>query len=365
MKLIKHSTFLWLASIGERLVAQLHLDHMDQLKSVAVFTKNPKERLQIMQLAASHVIQYRIERWHLPSIAGIKCCPRSDRWAGVSDRVMSFSVIPDEVKRLDINELLLEMRKVIDVYDADYPDLRDMIDVCLASLESSSGIKLAYSIASHHHMQNQMVATFTASEGISFCFWHDIHADGDLEHMLYLVPPYHPALLGAENPYLINGDTDVVINERHAGFHEIKPPPESLRPSPHSIFAGDTPGFGYTKHPYKAEGRSFQLTFHLGKCQTQEGCEGTLKFLKSVLGLDNLYMAVSGGFHSPFDYPDNVLNRLDKKLPRRRNGDDRCRGSEDRCVWQYLTLEKENALEGARIPKWFHREGWLRIYGVK
>lgn len=361
MELIQATAKLWLVAIAGRQIAQISLDHWRQAKVVLIFTSEPAERRAVLNLVASHASQHQPHRCSLPFLHGKGIRQMPDTQDVDSNSFISFTTIPDIIADMDGTELEKELRHYVTVVDAVFPDLNTMLDRVAAELKGGYGVDLGFCLAPHKSREDQVEVTFSLPAGKTFCLWKSVNFDAEPCWQLHLMPPYHPKANGAKNEFLINGDTDVVINGTEYGFHEIRPPSEAARVGGPDAFS---PRFGDMKHPYKAEGQSFQLIFEMGVCQSAAAFEGTLKFLKAALGLDGMYVAVSGGFRPPYDHPSNVLQRRGRKSPRI-GGISEVRGSENSCVWEYPTLEKEGALEGARIPDWFFNEGWLRLYGVR
>jgi len=97
-------------------------------------------------------------------------------------------------------------------------------------------------------------------------------------------------------------------------------------------------------------------------CLSEQGYQRLRDLLYAALNQGDSYVAVSGGFRSPYDHVGNVLRRKGIKSPAPRFGAYDYRGSEQDCVWEYQTLEAEGQLAGAIIPSWLKREGWLDIY---
>ena len=166
-----------------------------------------------------------------------------------------------------------------------------------------------------------------------FRFWKSVRKND----RLHIVPPYHPVLQSgaAHALFLINGSTDALIAHHHLGINHIQCPVQAVRQQ------GGSPSGWVTKHPIKAEGYEVPLMIDPSACQSQEAVDHFVTLLTAMLGLNESYVGVSGGFEPPG----------------RRRGK---RGSEMHTVWTYNTLKQEGRLEGASIPSWLFEEGWVK-----
>jgi hypothetical protein len=114
------------------------------------------------------------------------------------------------------------------------------------------------------------------------------------------------------------------------------------------------------KHPAKAEGQSFEADISKHHVLSDKGVNTVVELLTSALGLSRSYVAVIGGFNSPYDRPAYVARKHDIRLTTREG---EVRGSEDHCAWTYYTLLREEGhLRDSYVPEWFYAEDWLKAY---
>ena len=85
----------------------------------------------------------------------------------------------------------------------------------------------------------------------------------------------------------------------------------------------------------------------------KEILDDIVSFILQALQEKDSFVYVNGGFESLFTSEYNI---------RKYRFVDSTRGSEAATVWEYLTLKKENKLEGSEIPNWFWDERWLIAY---
>ena len=190
---------------------------------------------------------------------------------------------------------------------------------------------------------------FRVGRANRFEFWKSVRKPStpdDAAHALYVVPAYHPSVMGAKEYGLINGCTD--SNIRDNTVHYVMCPRASMVGGVE--YRGST--WSHVKHPFAAVGRTLDMRVCEHNVRTTTGVAALAAYLRATLRLDARYIGVSGGFHAPLEHPSNYL-----RVPYTS-----CRGSEQSCVWEYRTLQREGRLAGAFVPPWFHKENWLAKY---
>lgn len=363
MRMKKVDSRHWICLIGQRVVAEFILDYWFQMNKVLLQTDNPVERRQILERAMHHAGTYVRQR-QFPVFGGILVQTiKSHASENDSDHEMKLPINPRVTAFAD-DDLREMLNKHAQVIDAAYPHIVDAIGAILNRIRTEDGINITARHLELNHL-NEVFIEFTTDEDHPFTFWRSMSVweDRDPEHDLYLTPPYHPCRHSGTEVLLINGDTNYCIRQRELALGHISPPPESAEPSSHGYLPCE---FRQIKHPYYARGNSFRVQVDPDLIRSKEAVDNLLSIVRALLSLNNTYVGVSGGFNSPYDMPHNVLMCTEegqKFLPRmKRHGSYMCRGSEDDCVWQYETLEREGQLKGTIIPPWFKRESWLDLY---
>jgi hypothetical protein len=184
-----------------------------------------------------------------------------------------------------------------------------------------------------------------------FTVWHDVNKPN--QYSYYVIPPYHPVMHDMKLAGTINGSTDYLI-KRHSMIKMIC--------SPDTVNKRNwLPSLTWHKmeHPFYARGHS--IIFFVDPTQLSDAAsqEELQKLLLALVGFENTYIEVSGGFTSPLAQSQYVAECAGIYAPVTVG---RARGSESFCVWAYHTLQAEGQLADAFIPSWFESEGWLDAY---
>lgn len=189
---------------------------------------------------------------------------------------------------------------------------------------------------------------FRVGRANRFEFWKSVSLPEDPNSMwaLHLVPTYHPKVKGDKEHGLINGCTDCNIRDNTVRY--VLCPRASMVDG----VAHRSSTWSHVKHPFAAVGRTLDMRVCEHNVRTSTGVAALAAYLRAALRLDDRYIGIGGGFHAPLEHPANYL-----RVPYTS-----CRGSEQACVWEYRTLQREGRLAGAFVPAWFHRENWLGKY---
>lgn len=203
------------------------------------------------------------------------------------------------------------------------------------------------------HIGGDLSCRFRVHQPHRFEFWKAHGGDDPAANWcLNLTPDYHPHRQGVMEYGLINGDTDCLITSSAVRY--VRAPRAAQAELPDTRFRSAT--WAHVKHPFLAAGRTLDVRLNPNEVRTAEGVESFVRFLRAALRLEG-YIAVSGGFRPPLRSPHNHLIKLG-----RGRAWGQCRGSEASAVWEYRTLKAEGKLQGAIIPQWLEREGWLGVY---
>ncbi len=343
------------------LVGEIILDYRAQTKTVLVCgPASTEERLAILRLATSHACQYLVDRQTF-AFGGLITVNHADRslTRADSERLMDFARIPPQIASASEEVLIQQLSefsiKVLDLVHESFVDAMNEIFI------SQPGCQ--WELLNKGTWRNDLVhVKLTAPKSQKFTFWTAAdkpRPEGAFD--LHLVPDYHPVMKDKESSHMINGATNALI--RSDVIDSVYAPDDS-RTSDESF--GTT--WNHVEHPFYATGKTFELTVDTSHARTQSGIEELQIFLASVLGGDS-YVCVSGGFRAPMKCAHNRLleiGRLNDSPWPQASRDHRkghvARGSEEKCVWEYRTLQEEGALDKAYVPDWFLKEDWLGIY---
>ncbi len=335
-------------------VALLFRDSWHQISQIVFVPKiSDKQALEALRIAASHIRRYAVHRQRANGIFIIETTGEVS--AETSRAYLEDGFVDDDILVLDQQELERIIQKIgVEVIHAVAFSFFDVLQIVLCdenlaqlSIDCVPGRDLGYSCMSE--------LTFKVEPPAQFSAWHEVGQPGQGNVLdLYIVPAYHPCMSGKTSGGLINGDTDALI--RGEAIRSVHAPAEA-RLSQKSFSFGT---WSQVKHPYRAAGQEITIDVSRTKILSQSGIEELKTFLLAVLGLENTYLAVSGGFRGPHEYPSNVARQAGLRIGTY-NGE--VRGSEGFCAWAYNVLEQERELEGAYVPRWFKEEGWLAAYG--
>jgi hypothetical protein len=192
--------------------------------------------------------------------------------------------------------------------------------------------------------------TFRVEAPARFRAWHDLQRPGQSDGY-HIVPGYHPCMNGRVRVGLVNGDTNAHVTGK--AIHYVYAPEGSVSTR------GFMTSWDHTLHPVYAAGQEIELQISEPLLLAPEGIKEIVDALVALLELENTFMAVSGGFRSPYE-DAGVVAHLSGIRSASQTGE--ARGSEGHCVWAYHVLDAEGELASAHIPRWFIAEGWLAAY---
>ncbi|HEU0050714.1 MAG TPA: hypothetical protein VFQ60_01505 [Patescibacteria group bacterium] len=343
MEFKRSSDRVWSVIDGRRICARVYLDHLYQVDELVLFTKDFAERRKIKEVAASHVVQYcrkrRITRFGGLMISELRRPELSNK---DSDLYMDPKQIPPEIKELSDQDLDRAIVEFVQITIAEYQILEEVLAWVRAEVKRGTRTSVEFESLNESILGTLVKCT---SGGRPFRFWR--WADKPQSEALYLVPRFHPYLAGKRAVIHMNGDTDAYIGKHDACIRSIQAPTDSPQSS------GSAFGSTYSRmqNPFFAQGKSFifELSDHI--YLSRAGADALKEMVLSALEHGDTYIEVIAGFDPPYTYPTNLKPKVG-----------RVRGSEPACVWQYLVLKRDNALDGSFVPPWFLREGWLEIY---
>lgn len=241
-----------------------------------------------------------------------------------------------------------------------YDTPEEVVDEIVKQVKEVSGLSISIGMSKRGSIVESTMYTVSIDKAVKreFTFWNsnDWPKEKGRFFELHIVPDYHPSSPSQGEKscgLLINGCTDALL--RSTAISSVFSPKEARQ-------KGDCFGssWNYMKHPYKVAGKSFQFTLRGYYHATKELVDDAVHLILATLGAhpDGEYVGISGGFHSPYDFPENIANRTGRQLPCKENP----RGSEKHCMWTYDVLKKERRLEKAYIPDWFTEEKWVEFF---
>ena len=350
-----HRVWHVLAKSGQCL-AQIYLDIWYQVDKLVLRTTDPRQSRRIKELVLWHASQH-VRHRNLSLFGGLMISEMANPNASEShsDREMDFSRVSGQIKAIPDEVMNRDLGKVLQIVRADFADFSELLTSVLKKVLVKDGLTIGLLNARRVEYCERIRLTLAGPSESTFTFWHSLSPPRS-GFDLYIVPDYHPVMKGWQDVVLVNGDTNAVIRWHEYGIDSICCPPEASTVKKDAILST---GWSHTTHPFYAQGQTFELEIDPVICQSQEAAEHLYRFLKAAANLDQTYIAISGGFGSPYDHPDNVRRRAGWI---RRDSHDQARGSEGKCVWAYRTLEQEGKLDKAYIPPWFLREDWLGMY---
>lgn len=216
------------------------------------------------------------------------------------------------------------------------------LTIKMALVELGMGIDFAL-VGESDHSRRQTIL-FTAPRDWKFRAWKDPGPDT-------IVPGDHPAAHGITPALMVNGDTDALLSGQ--AVRQLCAPQGSATVIPGAAT------WNMVSYPFYGEGSKIALVVSAEALVSLEGMQELQQVLGALLGINNAFVAIVGGFASPYTTADNVARAagIVTSTP-----DGRVRGSESWCVWAHETLAREGRLGDAYIPHWFHAEGWLEAY---
>jgi hypothetical protein len=342
-------------------VAEIHLDYYNQVDKI-VFMNKIKEgdttQLLVKQLVLSHAIQYVRRRSPILK-ALLDCVPDHDFREVTSVNMMDLGKIPNEITELTGSQIDKFLSEFVTIVVSRFTKLDQMFELLFSDIKERHGIELEVEVMPSRLDNDYVQANFrvkSGEQGVVFWKSADKPNSRHQNEALHITPGYHPIVNGCESIGLINGDTDALIRGSDNGVRSIYSPAEAR------VKKGFGSTWSYINHSFYAKGSSFGAEISKTLCLSEEGYSFLLKILKAALNLDNSFIAISGGFHSPYEYPGNILSQKKIPSPAGQHGAYNYRGSEHTCVWEYRTLEAEGKLSESYVPNWLYKEGWLEIY---
>ena len=334
----------WEISTNGRMVAQVNMDYLDQVQKVLFSSRDSVERRVVKDLVLNHALNYVRDRRDLP-------CSSSDKLTqGDSAALMDFGMVTSDVVELPDAVVDMRLRGLVEILEtiSEGDDMGTLLMDVILFVKSRTGVDITLEPGKGDFLEPGIKIV---TKNGRFRFWHNIGVgdleNGDKNHLLHIVPDYHPEAHQRKwkSATLINGDTD--YNIRGKAVHRVYPPSGSTRNNKDYLF-GHWSG---VIHPYYAEGSDFEVSVSPIELQTQDGFDELVDFICAALETGGKYISISGGFRSPYTYPSNIGNQGFK-----------VRGSEDKAYWQFETLLKEGKLGSAIIPPWFYNEDWPEAY---
>jgi len=354
---------VWHITSGKQVVADIYLDLWDQVEEVVVYEDGEQYLRQIKELAVWHASQF-VKNRNFSIMGGLMGSEvrNNDLTTTDSDNLMDFDSISEEIRNAPIEHIDSDLEQLARIVHAISMSYTDIVNRAIKIINERHGIEVS---AEHRetNFSDRVEIKFTADNAHEFTFWKC--ADNprseyfDLKTELHIIPSYHPVLAGGEEVGMVNGDTDAFIRHSDHGLMSIKSPLESRTKD--GLIVGT---WFNLKHPFYARGKSFYIDLQTRGCLSQEGLDNIIMLIEAALNIDNKYIGISGGFQSPYDYSPNLLQRkgvrfADISIDGRKD----TRGSEQDCIFEYVTLKAEGKLEGSYIPEWFFTEGWPELYG--
>jgi hypothetical protein len=336
-------------TVGDRVIAIVHLDHLGQTQKVVLYegSSSEAERVFVLGVTASHAKQFVMHRTQ-PAFGGsmVRETRNPELSRADSDRFFEPELVPEEIQTMTGEDLTEALRAVgVQVVLAPHASLQSALPEVVADPRIEP--EVSFEVLGEGS-PGYMRVRFSVESPAQFRFWCSMSRPGEgLD--LDIIPHYHPVMNGKRYAYLVNGDTNALI--RGDAVRYIHSPEEAR------VRSGYWSTWSAMKHPVRAEGQTFEAEVSIAHALSREGVELIVGLLVAALELEDSYVAISGGFRAPFDYPANVARRFGIHPER-----GQARGSENHCAWMYHTLVAEGELDGSYVPAWFIEEGWLRAY---
>lgn len=351
----------WEIRQGKNLVAEIYPGYESQVETVLFYGEDPVFQRKIKLLALSHAVQYVKSREPIRRVL-LANLPERELKEYTADNLMDFAKIPEQMSVFadeDLDKFLGEFAQV--VISSGLKSLNQVFEKLLAEIKEKYGVTITAEIPSNEHDDEWIEVELLIEGDQKFCFWKDAdnphHEYFDLNTALFIVPSYHPILKGYKGVGLVNGSTDYYIKNPKKGVRQIFCPIEARRKE-----KSWGSSWNESSHPFYAKGSSFVMEVSSILCLSKSGYEELMEVVTAALNKNRTYIAVSGGFNSPYDHPGNILQKKGIPSPAGRHGSYNYRGSENTVVWEYRVLEKEGELAKSFVPSWLKREGWLNIY---
>lgn len=373
LKLLKMGSFWAIircyGSLEASIAAEIHLDHWEQTDQILIAADAAEEVvLDTLRLAASHVRQYARNR-RVAAFGGLMVAEYGNHnlTEADSDKAMDFDLIDDEIRALDRETIEKELDRLdIEVLTFIQPVAEYGLMMAMDILRVDCPA-LTYDILPQRSCLNDRIRvklTIRRPSNQNFTFWKDESRPRPGQGFdLHVVPSYHPVMYDKREVGLINGATDCLI--RGKAVRCIYAPEEAR--TVEENFGGS---WNRVNHPFYATGTIVELGLIGNYMRTEDGVKRFVEVVRGMLGLDNTYVAVSGGFNPPLKCAHNrllELGQLDNspwpRAPRPyQSGKHVARGSEAHCVWAHRVLTEEGVIDDSYVPQWLYSEGWLGLY---
>ncbi len=345
----------WKVTFNGAIAAQIHMDYQNQADKVVLMNDDKRCQRFVKELVLSHAVQFVMQRGPMPA-ALLRVVPERALEEYTCENLISFGKIPSSIFAMSDKTLGSYLSQFVTVVEGKYSSPEQMLTCLLMEIYEKKGILLGIRDAQWSRMDDgHIVATFEIKSEQTFKVWNG----NDASNMFHFVAPYHPSRNGKKSVCLINGSTDYYIRGSEAGIRRVLSPEES-RPVKEGLFLSST--WSKINHPFYAEGKTLGIEFSAVLCMSKTGYQTLYELLLAAMNQDNLFVAVSGGFGSPYDYAQNVLSRKGIRSPAGKQGAHEVRGSEEDCVWEHEVLKSEGVLDKSVAPDWFYHEGWLKIF---
>lgn len=347
---------IWFIATEKGMVAEIYLDYHNQVDEVVLYADAiDDDRLSVLQLALWHGNAFVRDRT-TSAMGGLLCVNRRNPDLSPSDsyRLMSFKLVPDEIRALNKDLIAQHLRDLgVEVVTVKYLTALAATEQAVREVGVPS---LRFKVIPQQlSFRNEHVLEFEVNGPQRFMFWKWLETPADEGY--HLVPPYHPVMTDGEPVGGVNGATDAYLGNK--AIHSIYCPKAAQHDRRARNFGSS---WNHLNHPFCATGRSFRLAISSTKVRSQEGIEELIKVLQGALNMGSTYIRINQGFRPPLKRACNRLNELGRSDEAERLRQNSSRGSEPSCVWEYRTLEREGVLAQAHVPSWVVDEGWLETY---
>lgn len=239
-------------------------------------------------------------------------------------------------------ELDAELNEKVIVRDAAHFTVEDLGEAVEQAVFAACGKRVVCGKVERDIRFTPMGLSVTvADDAETFRFWKydsDRCNPATQYEALHLSAPYHPEHAGRTAAVIVNGDTSGVIKyEKLTKFGAVL----VRLPSTES-------------HPFKAEGKSFEIGLTDLLWHSAEAATEIAEIICAAFDTTS-YVKVIGSFRAPLNLKERLEPTAKRVLGTRRE----LRGSENEALWEYLTLKEEGQLDGAHVPAWLHKEGWI------
>ncbi|MDD5464206.1 MAG: hypothetical protein PHP62_03595, partial [Candidatus Moranbacteria bacterium] len=319
-------------------VAQVHMGYQLQADKVVLMDDSKFLQRCVKELALSHAIQFVMHRPPM-SAAIFNLIPELDLEEYTCENLMSFEKIPASIIALSNEKLDAYLSEFVTVVEGKFSSPEQMLTRLLMDIFEKKGVLVGVRDAKWAQWQDDMIiAMFEIKSDHIFKVWTSSDSDrSSKDWRFHFTPPYHPVMDKKKKSIcMINGDTDAYIRGSELGITYVYSPEEARAKK-----EGFGTSWSYMKHPFYAEGKTLGVGFSSTLCMSKMGYDALYQLLIAALNMNDLYIEVNGGFNSPYDFAQNILNRKGIKSPAGKHGSHEVRGSEEDCVWEHQVLNAE------------------------